>query len=181
MKKTITMILALLLCVSLLAACGASPTPAETKPVEAEPAENEAATPAAAAPAASELVENFFKPVAEIPTGTAGSTLKMAQVACGVLRFADSCAIRSADPEELRGNLAEAWASLSADEQAAFEEKILAVQGLIANAAATWEDYSGLFEDAGVKEDMEALRESEEALESFTCLYDGAVAACREG
>lgn len=133
------------------------------------------------APTPEELVESFFKPVAEIPNGTAGAMLRKAQVACSTLRFADTYAIWSNDLQELRANLAEAWAGLSAEEQAAFDENIFAVQGVIVNAAVTWEDYSGLFEDAGVREEMQALERDDTAMESFTRLFDNAVTVCLAG
>lgn len=133
------------------------------------------------APSAADLAENFFRPVAEIPNGTAGAMLRKAQVAYSTLRFAYTYAIWSNDLHELRANLAEAWGSLSADEQAAFDENIFAVQGLIVNSAVTWEDYSGLFEDAGVREEMQALEEDNAAMESFTRLFDNAVTVCLAG
>ena len=132
----------------------------------------------APAPSPAELAEQYFRPIAQIPDGTAGVTLKEAQVACEALRFAYTYAVWCSDPDELRANLAEAWAGLTGEEQAAFGDHLFAIHGLVVNSTVNWTDYGWSFEDAGVGEDMQALEADRTALEGFSRLFDSTVAAC---
>ena len=128
------------------------------------------------APAASELLDRFFKPVALIPVGTSGSSLRRAQTACDALRYADANALWCCDEEELRAALTEAWAGLTAEEQAAFAENLLSVRALIADSAADWAGSGAVFTDAGVGEEMQALEADRAALASWERLCESALA-----
>lgn len=184
MKKTLAHTLACFLGVSLLAACSAGQTIADSsgeRPAETSPAETEVqASVEIASPSGSDLLISFFKPVADLPRGTAGAMLKQAQAACDVLRFANDSTVRSSNPDELRANLAEAWDGLTDEERAAFEENLPALRDMIAGSAADWEEYRGIFEDAGIAEDMLALASDETAMESFSALFDHTAAVCFE-
>ena len=135
----------------------------------------------AAAPSPAELAEHYFRPIALIPEGTAGVTLKEAQAACEILRFADTYAVWCSEPEELRTNLAAAWIGLTGEEQAAFGGHLFTIHGLVVNSAVNWTDYGWSFEDAGVGEEMRTLEADRTVLEGFYRLFDGTVEACLAG
>ena len=58
------------------------------------------------------------------------------------------------------------------------EENIFAVHGLVVNSAVNWDDYGYLFDDIGVRDEMQALIADNTVMEGFTRLFDSAVAAC---
>ncbi len=130
------------------------------------------------APSPAELTEQYFRPIAQIPDGTAGVTLKEAQVACEALRFADTYAVWCNDTDELQENLAEAWKGLTGEEQAAFGDHLFAIHGLVVNSTVNWTDYGWSFEDAGVGEEMQTLEADRTALEGFYRLFDSTVETC---
>jgi len=106
------------------------------------------------APDAEYLLDRCLRPIA------AGAD---AAAACDVLRFADAFSVWCCDREELRANLAEAWAGLSESEQKAFAENVEQVSLLIFTAADNWSACEKQFEDAGVREEMQALAASSAA------------------
>lgn len=133
----------------------------------------------AEAPSAEDLIENYFRPVMSVAPGTSGSMLRTAQAAYASLRFASDRALWCGDVSALYARLAEAWAGLSAEEQAAFEENVYAVQGLVINSGVNWADYEALFADAGIDGgEMQALEADPTAMEGLYRLFDSAVAAC---
>ncbi|MBQ9663223.1 MAG: hypothetical protein IJV40_08755 [Oscillospiraceae bacterium] len=130
------------------------------------------------APSADVLLESFLKPIANLHSGESGSLLKRARAAYDALKLASDYLIWSNDPSELKVNLAEAWCGLTAEEQSAFEENIFAVHGLVVDSAVSWGDYSYLFDDIGVNDEMQALIADNTVMEGFTRLFDSAVTVC---
>lgn len=133
----------------------------------------------AEAPSAEDLIENYFRPVLSVAPGTSGTMLRTAQAAYTSLRFASDRALWSGDMSALHARLGEAWAGLSAEEKAAFEESVYAVQELVVNSSVSWADYEAIFADAGIDgSEMQALEADPAAMESLCRLFDSAVAAC---
>ena len=151
MKRFITLALTLAL-VFLLAACGAKAT-ATQAPAQAD--ENTAEE----APSAEDFCENYFTPVISWHPGTAGSSLKLAMAACEVLKFAADEDLRNTDVPAMRDNMLKAFESLSADEQAVFDENFMSIYALIDSCFEDWESNRGAFEDSGTAEEMAALLE----------------------
>ena len=108
-------------------------------------------------PDAGAFADYFFRPVAEIPHGTAGSSLAEASAACDVLSFAFDNELWLADTDSLQANLQEAWDSLTDAERAGFCESFPALDELLNNCFADPASDRGRFEDAGVAELMDEL------------------------
>ena len=141
MKRLITLALTLAL-VFLLAACGAK-APATQAPAQAD--ENTAEE----APSTEDFCEKYFTPVISWHPGTAGSSLKLAMAACEVLKFAADEDLRNTDVPAMRDNMLKAFESLSAEDQAVFDENFMSIYALI----------DSCFEDSGTAEEMAALLE----------------------
>lgn len=151
MKRFITLALTLALVFSL-AACGAK-APAAQAPAQAD--ENTAEE----APSAEDFCEKFFTPVISWHPGTAGSSLKLAMAACEVLKFAADEDLRNTDVPAMRDNMLKAFESLSAEDQAVFDENFMSIYALIDSCFEDWESNRGAFEDSGTAEEMAALLE----------------------
>lgn len=108
-------------------------------------------------PGAADLQENYFRLLTEAQPGTAGSSLKLAAIACRMLSFSVSRQLRGADLEQLRANLLEAWEGLTAEERAAFDGSFIEACFLVNMSYENWELTRGTFEDAGVSDEMEYL------------------------
>ena len=121
------------------------------------------------APSADELVENYFKVIGGIETGTAGAALKQAAAARDVVKFADSRSIWAADNADLRKNILEGWEKLSEEEQAAFDANFISLLTLVNNAKADWDANADTFKDAGA-EDIENLLKDAKAMLSWSDL-----------
>ena len=104
-----------------------------------------------------DLAEGYFRAIAGVEQGTAGASLKLAQAAAEAADFAAAFELWDPDVELLRSNMLEAWESLTEEEQAAFDDNFVNVASLIDSCLNDWEANQGLFEDAGVAEDMEML------------------------
>ena len=178
MKKQLFLIFFLILC-PLLASCSAAKasSPAETAVPIIEPA--------ATSPSASELKEGFFLPVSGLEKGTAGSSLKEANGAMKVLSFAENKLITSisssgdseqshdtVDQDALQSALLDAWNSLSAEEQALFSENYPSLAALLDKCFVDFSALSGLFEDAGVLPEMQALMQNPDVVSAWKLLSD---------
>ena len=132
-----------------------------------------AATPAPAAPAlsAQALTDGFILPICELEMGTAGSSLKQAICAVKVLTFA----VNNSDKLSL-SSLSEvftsAWNALSAEQQSRFAENYPSLSVLLDECLADFSSYSGLFEDAGVLPEMQALQQNPNASSSWKLLSE---------
>ena len=101
------------------------------------------------------LSYGFFRKIAEVPRGTAGSSLAMAHAASDIMHFASGRHISLLDNEELRSAMLTAWEGLAEEEQQAFDENFMSIAGLIESCRNDWEGQKSLFEDAGAAESME--------------------------
>ncbi|MBR0138895.1 MAG: hypothetical protein IJM17_01260, partial [Firmicutes bacterium] len=111
----------------------------------------------AAAPDSEMLAAEYFKAVAAVMPGTAGSSLRTASALVSAVKFAEDSDILACSAEDLRAEMLMAWESLTDDERAAFDEAFMGVAGLADQAFSDYASVKGAFEDAGVASDMEAL------------------------
>ena len=108
-------------------------------------------------PSAEELADGYFRVIAGIEQGTAGAMLKQAEGAAEAAVFAADHELWDPDIDAVRANLLEAWESLAPEEQSAFDANFMGVVDLINTCLEDWESQEGVFDDAGVKEQMEMI------------------------
>lgn len=109
------------------------------------------------APSVEDFYEDYFMPVNSWHPGTAGSSLKLAIAVCEVLEFAEDEDFWCTDIPAMRDNMLKAYESLSADEQAIFDENFMSIYALIDSCFEDWESNRGVFEDSGKAGEMAAL------------------------
>ncbi|MBO7728927.1 MAG: hypothetical protein J6S50_10490 [Oscillospiraceae bacterium] len=131
---------------------------------------------------AEELTEGFFLPVSVLEKGTAGSSLKEAGGAVKVLSFAVNTfpALSYSDQKEvsLQTALLVAWSSLTPEQQERFDENYPSLSSLLDNCLSDFSNLCGLFEDAGVLPEMQALLQNPDASSAWK-LLSGAWENCR--
>ena len=104
--------------------------------------------------------------------GTAGSSLKAAQIAEEILSFTASRDIANIEESARKDTFNEAWGSLSSEEKGTVKDNFKDIAGLIDEAFSDYESARGSFEDAGVGAEMEELAKSEDAQKSWKALGD---------
>ena len=164
MKKTIAMIMVLVMAAISAAGCGGSGTDA--------PAQS-GCTYADEIPS-TDYVDNVFKPLINMEIGAAGSSLKAAQIAEEILSFAADRQISDTEETARKAAFSEAWNSLSNEEKEVakhnfYEEEIA---DLIDSAFDDYESVRGRFEDAGVGAEMEELSKNADARKSWNTLRE---------
>ena len=126
----------------------------------------------AEAPSAEAFVEDYFRRIANLERGTAGSSLKQAAAVRDVVRFAANNDLWNTDIAVMRGNMLAAWESLDDDTRARFDENFLdVVVDLAGQAFGDYASVQGLFEDAGAGEDMAYLSQDADASLSWETLF----------
>ena len=103
------------------------------------------------------FAEKFWAVLAQMETGTAGSSLKTAAAADKVCAFAAEYELWNPDVKALRGNMLAAFEGLSAEDQQAAQTGFDAVLALVEACMEDWEANRGVFEDAGVAETMDEI------------------------
>ena len=116
----------------------------------------------------------MFKPLISMEIGTAGSSLKSAQLAEEILSFAASRQLGNTEESARKAAFSEAWNSLSSEEKELvkhnfYEEEI---EDLIDGAYNDYESVRGRFEDAGVGAEMEELSKDADAQKSWNALRE---------
>ena len=119
---------------------------------------------------ADNLAYGYFRKIGEMEQGTAGASLKAAQTAFEVMRYAASNSFQIQDQDVVRSEMLKSWEILSEEEQAAFDENFMTVVTLLDSCKADWESQRGLFEDAGCAQMMELLLGSPSAREAWATL-----------
>ena len=117
------------------------------------------AAPAAKEVSKADIKEKLVDPILAYYPGTAGSSLKRAVAATNVLSFAaeyGACDV-SAVPELLT----------TEEEKNRFHENLLTIAGLLEETEADFNTFSGLYEDAGVYEQIRELSADPEAWNSL--------------
>ena len=109
-------------------------------------------------PSATPLPEvvhtGLVEPLLTLYPGTAGSSLKRAAVAVKVLTFASQYAVADISAD---------WEALTQEERTLFAENVISVSALLGETRADYDAYQGLYEDAGVLEQMNNLKDNETA------------------
>lgn len=116
------------------------------------------------------FADQYFRVIARLEQGTAGSSLKLAQTAAQIADFASGELIQNQDKDALRETLLAGWESLTEEERMAFDQNFMEVVELLDRSAEDWPQHAGLFEDAGVREKAEAILSDPEKLLSWETL-----------
>jgi len=125
----------------------------------------------AEAPSAEAFAQEYFERIAGVERGTAGASLKAALAARDALRFAFEYDLWNTDMPAMRGNMLAAWESLDDDARARFDENLFGIADLLDGAFGDYASVAGMFEDAGVGEDMARLVTDEDARRSWETLF----------
>ena len=110
------------------------------------------------APSAEELAENYYRPIAALPEGTAGSSLQLAQAVYDVYRFCSEYQLWLVSNTELGPNMLAALDLLTEEERAAFEKNEPAVTEGAQQLLEENAEVDGAYEDAGVLDRLQDLR-----------------------
>ena len=121
---------------------------------------------------AAEYTDNVFQKLINMEIGTAGSSLKEAQIAEEILSFAASREIGNVEESARKAAFSEAWGNLSEEEKVTVKDNFRDIAGLVDGAFSDYESARGNFEDAGVGAEMEELVKSEDAQKSWKALCD---------
>ena len=154
MKKYVIAVLCIALCCALLASCGTQ-TPKQAAPVSAEA-----------------FADRYFRATSQLAPGTAGSSLRQAQAEYEIVRFAADGDFANCDVPTMRDNMLAGWESLSADEQTQFDEAFYG-EGMWSAINALFENYDevkGVYEDAGVGDELAKLVKDENVKASWETL-----------
>lgn len=115
-------------------------------------------TPAPAeAPAVEAFEKEYFDVLANLESGTAGSSLKTAVAASEVCAFAEAYSLYNPDVETMRANMLAAFEGMDEDRQAAFQTNFDAVRALLDECLEDYDANRAIFEDAGVAEKMDEI------------------------
>ena len=170
MKKRKTALSVLLLAALLLTACS-RPAAQPTAQPAAEAGESADGKTEYAAPAtAEELQRGVFDVVNSFHPGTAGSSLSRANAAAELLQFVKDYELLHAEREALAQNLRTAWEALPEEEKGTFRENFPGLGELIQELYDEPETVTGLFEDAGVGERIQLLRDTPQLREGWEVL-----------
>lgn len=126
------------------------------------------------APGAEQLAGEYFKLVAGIMPGSAGSSLREAEAFYKAVDFSWKNDLWGCESGSLRDNMLKAYESLTEDERTAFDEGFMGILGLDGKAFGDYAAVKGSFEDAGVSDMMEKysvmteVRMCWDRLKSFT-------------
>ena len=118
------------------------------------------------------VLEQVVRPVAELPAGTAGSSLQAARFVCSLWQACALYPMNAVDTAALQKLAEDAKAALTVEEKAAFEENAPGIFAEFARLVDPAEELGGLYADAGCAEVMEALRADEAACASAAALAE---------
>ncbi len=121
-------------------------------------------------PSKENFVEEYFHVIGGYGQGTSGSSLAEAKAACEAYRFASDYEIWNTDIPAMRDTMLAAWESMSEEEQAAFDANFIDVVKLLDLVLSDYEGNAGVFEDAGVGEEMKALLDRDFSALSWSTL-----------
>ena len=117
-----------------------------------------------AAPLTEEqFTDEYFHVIGGYAVGTAGSSIAMAKAACDAMQFAERHDLLAQDVDAMRDVMLRAWESLPQEEQTAFDENFMDVTALLDSAMEEYAELPGVFEDAGVRAQMQELVNSDYA------------------
>ena len=164
--KKLSKIIIICLSAFLLTACGASNSSTKTP---AEP-EKEYADPVGP----DVMKDKYVDAVLRMEPGSAGSSLKEAKVACEVLQFAADHNFVNMDRDQTAADLQSALDGLGEEDRKTFAENEKRVNEVIlqSTSAEDFGEFKGVYEDAGVYDDMVTVAGNETALGSWQVLHD---------
>ncbi len=128
-------------------------------------------------PSADEIQTSVFQDIAALPVGSAGSSLQIAGEAAELWWLGLEYRFDMLDAETLGVVMQEAWASLSAEEQADFMEKAPAVLAEAHRLLDPSEPPGGLYEDEDLVLIMDSLRADPSVCTSVEALLAGVESA----
>lgn len=109
--------------------------------------------------------------------GTAGSSLKNAIAACRLAVFAAEHQLADMGEKELAAAAADAILLLTDDQKTELSFNIESMNGVLTEAFTDYDSVVGLFEDAGIQEEIELLMAAQQTQEHFAALYEVLLAA----
>lgn len=109
--------------------------------------------------------------------GTAGSSLKNAIAACRLAAFAAEHALADMDEMLLTEAVAGALMSLTEEQREELNFNLQSMHGVLTEAFADYDGISGLFDDAGVADEMALLVAAERSFEHYEALHEQLLAA----
>lgn len=109
--------------------------------------------------------------------GTAGSSLKNAIAACHLAAFAAESQMADLDQLLLSEAAADALTRLDEEQTAELSFNLESIHSVLTEAFTDYEGVSGLFEDAGVAEEIERLLAAHRTYEHYCALYEELKAA----
>ena len=187
MKRFLAILLVSLMSLSILAGCDRpvnkevndgkeqlTTTAASAKPTtktEKKTTKASATNKIFSTPSTQDLVKGYFSVIGNIPKGTAGASLKLAEAAVEVFEFAQDYNLAGCDISALRDNLLNAWQKvLDEEERANFDENFMDVVTFMDSAEADPAAVAAQLEDAGVKDEFEKLANTAGAWDNWDTL-----------
>ena len=187
MKRFLAILLVSLMSLSILAGCDRpvnkevndgkeqlTTTAASAKPTtktEKKTTKASATNKIFSTPSTQDLVKGYFSIIGNIPKGTAGASLKLAEAATEVFEFAQDYNLAGCDISALRDNMLNAWQKvLDEEERANFDENFMDVVTFMDSAKADPAAVAAQLEDAGVKDEFEKLAASAGAWDNWDTL-----------
>lgn len=187
MKRYIAVLLVALLSLSVLAGCDRSvnkesndgkeqittvaATVKSTEATTAKTTKASATNKIFKTPSTQDFVQDYFTVIGNIPKGTAGASLKLAEAAVSVFQFAQDYNLAGCDISAMRDNMLNAWEKvLDEEERANFDENFMDVVTFMDEAQEDPASVSGQLEDAGVKTDFEKLASQAGAWDNWDTL-----------
>lgn len=187
MKRFLAILLVSLMSLSILAGCDRpvnkevndgkeqlTTTAASAKPTtktEKKTTKASATNKIFSTPSTQDLVKGYFSVIGNIPKGTAGASLKLAEAAVEVFEFAQDYNLAGCDISALRDNMLNAWQKvLDEEERANFDENFMDVVTFMDSAEADPAAVAAQLEDAGVKDEFEKLANTAGAWDNWDTL-----------
>ena len=187
MKRFLAILLVSLMSLSILAGCDRpvnkevndgkeqlTTTAASAKPTtktEKKTTKASATNKIFSTPSTQDLVKGYFSIIGNIPKGTAGASLKLAEAATEVFEFAQDYNLAGCDISALRDNMLNAWQKvLDEEERANFDENFMDVVTFMDSAEADPAAVAAQLEDAGVKDEFEKLANTAGAWDNWDTL-----------
>ena len=187
MKRFLAILLVSLMSLSILAGCDRpvnkevndgkeqlTTTAASAKPTtktEKKTTKASATNKIFSTPSTQDLVKGYFSVIGNIPKGTAGASLKLAEAATEVFEFAQDYNLAGCDISALRDNMLNAWQKvLDEEERANFDENFMDVVTFMDSAEADPAAVAAQLEDAGVKDEFEKLANTAGAWDNWDTL-----------
>ena len=160
MKKILAMLTAMALVVAMTAGCGSDKKQDKAQDVS-EPASSQELT--------EDTLGQIVTEAAEIPEGTAGSSLKVAALSAKIASFLAASGYNEKDTETLKEELLEKYNALDDDAKANLDHSFTDAFELLDKAIidGDFDSIKGQFEDAGVADGLDTVMKVPGLAESY--------------